>query len=162
MTKQLKRLAAVLFIALSAMCVNAATPIYNVLCINRTDGITEHLQLHADLRFGLSPEGNIRITHPQVTVEIPREDVKDFTVIEGTTLGEPYDGDYSGIDETAAHDVKISITPDAISVSGAEGIVLYDLKGAKVASADSVIKTSSLAKGVYIVKAGKTTLKITL
>lgn len=162
MRKQLKRLVAALVIALGMTCADAATPAYNVLCINRADGVTEHLQLHKDMRFGLSEEGNIRITHPDVIVEIAREDVKTFSVIEDKAFDGTYDGTHSGIDEAAAPVVKISITPDAISVSGTEGIVLYDLKGAKVASADSVIKTSTLAKGVYIVKAGKTTLKVTL
>lgn len=167
MRKQLKRLVAALVIAFGAICSNAATPIYNVLCINRTDGEVERLQLHADLRVGLSPEGHILLTHPEVIVEIPRDEVKDFTVVEDSHFTSVYDGNHSGIDQVTAPAANISISSTAISATGVDGIAFYDLKGTQVtfaaaANGTATLAISSLAKGVYIVKAGKTTLKVTL
>lgn len=164
MKKQLKRLIAMLVIALCGVCAHAATPAFNVLCINRTDGATEHLLLHKEMRLSLSAEGNLRITHPAVTVEIPCNEVATFTVIEDSSITDVYDGSHSGIAETELAP-KVSITSTAITAS--ESITLYDLRGAKVASAAAVngpatLPISSLAKGVYIVKAGQTTLKVTL
>lgn len=166
MKKQLKRLLAALLPALAAVCAPAATPTYNTLCINRADGVTEHLQLHKDLHIGLSPEGNIRLSHPTVTVEIAREDVKTFTVIDDKSFTEVYDGTHqSGIVETASPECKVTISATEITVTGTDGIALYDIKGAKVGSTPAedgraTLGISSLPKGVYILKSGKTTLKI--
>lgn len=160
-------MATVLLFAASGGMLNAATPsTFNILCINRTDGATERLMLHKALEISISPEGNICLQHPDITVEIPSAEVSNFTFERNDKITDVYDGDHrSAIDAPEAAAEGLSITPDEIS--SCADIRVYDLKGVQVAacSADggrAVLATSSLPSGIYIVKSGSTTLKIKL
>lgn len=69
-------------------------------------------------------------------------------------------GDVAGVTDIAADKVAINITGKVISVDTPSEISVYNVAGAKVASAyGTSMDCSGLAKGVYVVSAGKHTLK---
>ncbi|MCM1309633.1 MAG: T9SS type A sorting domain-containing protein [Bacteroides sp.] len=147
-----------------ALAASAASPQFNVLSIERTDGVIEHLQLDPAMKVKFAPEA-IFIFHPQVTVEYALDEIADFKYenIDGTGL---YDGDHkSAIDELVADVSHISISAEDITVNGSDDLVVYDLKGVEQTRAVSngtraSVAVSQLPKGVYILRAGNTVLKI--
>lgn len=156
---------AMLAIALSvapALSVNAAV---NALIINRTDGVSEYFKLDPDLNVMPSETGGILMVHPSITVEYLADEVENFTygAVEGDDL---YQGDHQlAIDAPEAPRRDISIAPDEISASGVDALELFDTAGrrvraAKAADGSATLSLASLPKGIYILRAGSTTMKI--
>lgn len=168
MKKTLAKLALAAMTCLAAATAFAATSAsFNVLCIERTDGVQERLLLDADLKVSLSAEGNIVMDHPKITVIYNRDEVSHFT-FDQETNPKLYVGDHeSSITTPEAPERTIRITAEGITASGPGAIVLYDLKGVEIDRAESngssaTLRTSGQAHGVYIVHTGSTTLKIRL
>lgn len=164
----MKQLIAGITLALAAAAggFSAAASQPNVLCINRTDGAQDRLILSEKLDVKTSDEGNILLIHPEITVEYSIEEVRNFT-FEEVENPEVYEGDHQlaiEAPEIAGHD--ISVSDDGVRISGADTAVLYDIQGRelmrrKSTSGESIlIETLSLPKGVYILRAGNTSLKI--
>lgn len=138
---------------------------YNVLVIDRTDGVREHVRLDNSMVVKFLP-GMIRISHPEVTVDYGTGEVAQFSY---STVDNPktYDGDHkSSLEEISAADRLISITADYVTIGGDEPVVVYDMRGMEVLRAESdgfaaTLRTASLPKGVYVVKSGNLTLKLT-
>lgn len=165
----MRKLIGTLLLGMWCVCATAADPAaYNVLTIDRTDGVRETVQFSPAMVLKFLPE-TIRIEHPQVTVEYAVSEVSAFTY---ATVEDPkiYDGDHevlTSIDEVSApgHDIKIST--DGISATGTDDLVVYNLSGIEIARAQSdgngaTLNITSLPAGVYIVKLGNTTLKLRL
>ncbi len=160
----MKRLIGCMVCAL-AIFNSSAADLYNVLVIDRTDGVREHVQLDNAMVVKFLPE-MIRISHPEVTVDYDRGEVARFSY---STADNPkaYDGDHqSSIDEVSAPDRSITVAAGYVTVGGTDPIVIYDMRGVEVLRAESdgtaaTLHTASLPKGVYIVKSGSLTLKLT-
>lgn len=159
--------------ALTALSLALAPAAYsktlNTLLINRVDGKQDKLKLHESLQIVPSEEGDILLIHPSVTCIYPLADVKSMTMTNNTAMTTDYEGDYELKDEDSIAEttagVTISIAPGAITVSGcSEAITLHAANGIETGRwnvAPSVrISTSSLLPGVYILRAGATTLKV--
>lgn len=156
--------------AVGALSAFAATPTtsttVNVLCINRTDGVTERLLLHTAMDVTMNAEGAILLVHPELTVELPAGSVANFTFEDNDDVTDTYDGDHkSGLATPEAPDSNVSISPDGITAGS--DIRVYDLKGVSVAcikaeNGSAKLSAGSLPAGVYIVKSGLTTLKVKL
>lgn len=167
----MKKLLATLVIAAAAITPAAITAettlLFNTLCINRVDGVTEHLQLDAEMTVTMTGDGVIRMAHPRITVEYPSAEVSHFTFddAENPVL---YDGDYEASIETPAIDErKILISDNEIRVSGTDGITVYDLRGVEIARIQAADGTATLrigdfSSGVYILRTGTTSVKIKL
>lgn len=167
----LAKLIATLVIGAAGIGVNAATPTtFNIMNINRTDGETERLLIDSKLDISLSETGTLLLVHPEITIEYEIAEVETITFDRDNEFTGLYEGDHqSGIETPVLpeNETVISFSPDEIRVTGGQDILLYDLKGVKVAARKAEggiasLPTSSLPKGVYIVKAGKSTLKIKL
>ena len=163
------KFAIALILGVSAMSSQAATPTtFNVMNINRTDGETERLQIDAKLDISLSEEGTLLLVHPEITIEYLISEVETITFDRNDDFSDIYDGDHqSGISApTSLEDGStISVTAEAIKVGGNIDIQLYDLKGVMIATCKpengvATLSTTSLPKGIYIVKAGNSILKI--
>lgn len=171
MKTSLKKLFATFIIGAFCVCGQAATPTtFNVVNINRVDGETERLLIDAKLDISLSDEVTLLLVHPEITVEYQLSEVETITFDRDDTFTGLYEGDHqSGINdpEIAEGETVISVNTEEIRVSGGKDIVLYDLKGVIVATSKAeggvaVLSTASLPEGIYIVKAGNSTLKIKL
>lgn len=171
MKTSLTKLFAALIIGATCVCGQAATPTtFNVVNINRVDGETERLLIDAKLDISLSDEGTLLLVHPEITVEYQIEEVETITFDRDDSFSGLYEGDHqSGINapEIAEGETIISVSHEEIRVSGGKDIELYDLKGVKVATRKAeggitVLPTTTLPEGIYIVKAGNSTLKIKL
>ncbi len=86
--------------------------------------------------------------------------------IEGQTIAFDaiyfYSNTMAGVESVEA-DVDFVVTANTINVNGANGIALYNLGGQLVKATDgSVLGISSLAKGVYVAKAGNKVQKIVI
>lgn len=156
----------VLVAVVAATSAYAANPTVNVLNINRTDGEVERLMLHQKLNVTLSSEGNIRLEHPEICVEIPAEQVRDFTFEQNDKMTGVYDGNHeASIEVIEADGSPLLLSPREISSS--KGIEVYNLKGNCVVRQSpvegrAVVDISGMPKGVYIVKSGSVTLKVSL
>ncbi len=156
--------------AVGALCTHAASPAtsssFNVLCINRADGVTERLLLHTAMGVTVNADGAIMLVHPELTVELPAADVANFTFEDNGDITDTYDGDHkSGISAPEAPAESVAVSPDGIT--SPDDISVYDLKGVRVAcvkaeGGSAKLLAGSLPSGVYIVKSGSTTLKIKL
>lgn len=170
MNKLLAKSALALLLAAAGSDVYAATPTtFNLLSISRADGVEEQLMIHQDLRVELSEEGHILLRHPEITVEYLIDEVDHFSFVRNTDATDTYVGDHqsASISSPKSPEDSISVAPGEIIATGGNDITVYDLKGMSVASARSEsgsarIATSSLPKGVYILKSGTTVLKIRL
>lgn len=157
----MKKTLASLIMALACSGAWAATT-FNTLIINRADGVEERMALASS--FAIYADGrNITLQHSKVTLEYAMEEVKNFTFGNHTFAeGESYEGDHikvSAIDEVEAPGREIILGDSEISSS--TGLIVYNLKGIEVARGTRVDLTS-LPAGIYVVKAGTTTMKITL
>lgn len=132
----------------------------NALIINRADGVEEYLALNPEFHIE-ALDNTFKLIHPDVVVEFTLGDVEKFTFGKHSFAANVvYEGDndiQSSINEI--HEREISITPDAISASVV--VEVFDLNGREVARGLSV-RTSALPAGIYIVKAGSTTMKLKL
>lgn len=169
MKTSLARLFATFIIGATLMCVKAATPAsVNVININRTDGEIERLLIDANLDVTMSEQGTLLLVHPEITIEYQLSEVETITLDSDDEFVGPYDGTHqAGIDapEITDNETVISLSPEEIRVSGGSDIILYDLKGVKIATSKAengvaTLSTTSLPKGIYIVKSGKSTLKV--
>lgn len=146
----------------------------NTLVINRTDGKTDKIALHKDLNITRAENGDILMVHPNITVAYPCELVKTFTAgFQSFATGTYYTGDHEfkedGITAPEADGLSINIEANAIRIAGLdEGSArLIDLQGKTIVSVavkggEAVVSTASVPSGVYLLTAGKTTLKIKL
>ena len=146
----------------------------NTLIINRTDGKIDKIAMHQDLDVSLNDKGEILMVHPEVTVAYPLELVKSFTPGYYTfTSGNYYSGDHqvdNGQEDAIVapenEGVSVIIDRETIAVSGLKGsLLLVDMHGKTIRRSESVdgqaqIAIGSLADGVYVLIADKTTLKI--
>ena len=134
---------------------------YNVVRIERLDGVTEQLLLDEALNISLGENNSLLLIHPEITVEYELGEVGgiSFDYAPGAQL---YDGDHeSAIDQTPAPERLIQITAEAITAGADDSIAAYDLKGRTVASAKGSLELTRLPAGaVYIVRIGSTSLKI--
>jgi len=156
-------------VAASAATLSAATKDtpFNILCIDRADGVQERLMLDPALKITMSARGDILLIHPKITVEYTADEVSHFTF---TTETEPqlYVGDHeSSISGPEAPDRTILITGGYVKVSGTDDVTLHDVRGIEIARAltdgtSATLKTDGLPAGIYILRAGSTTLKIRL
>lgn len=161
----MKRFFGVIITALLLLCFNTVrAENFNVIVIERTDGVTEHLQFNPDIVVKFTPEA-LLFVHPKITVEYAVDEVANVTY---GNVADPglYDGDHqSAITTVAAPGQAVNISAEEISVGGTEPIVVYDLRGIEQARAKSdgtaaTLRTSSLPSGVYVVRAGKLTFKV--
>lgn len=169
----MKKLFGSLIIALSAIAApllvaaENATATFNVMRIDRADGVTERLRLHPDLVVKFA-DNAIFLIHPEITVEYPIDDLSSFTYENAVNPG-LYDGTHesASISEVESDVKTITVTADEISVAGADPILLYDLRGVMKARGESdgttaTLSTSGLPAGIYIVRCGTLTLKLSL
>lgn len=166
----MKRLKAALLIILAAAAagfrLQAATE-YNTLCIDRADGVCEHLKLDPKLDISVGADGSIVLAHPAITVEYAADEVERFR-FDAVDSPDVYDGDHqSAIENVEVPSRSITITPDAISADGVDSIEVYDLGGrlagrAAAENGTATFDASRLPGGVYIVRVGSTSLKIKL
>lgn len=139
--------------------------LFNVLCINRTDGVTDHLKLDAEMTITMTSEGVIRMVHPKITVEYPSDQVSHFAFAD-TENPDLYDGDHeASISTPALPDREILISGNEIRVSGNDGLTLYDLRGVEITRVEAADGSASIAiggipAGVYILRIGSTAVKI--
>lgn len=162
-----RTLLALILAVVGATAINAATTYNNVLCINRVDGVCEHLMLDTALDIQVTDDGGIRLIHPDVWVFYDANEVDYFTF---ASLDDPetYDGDHSAINELTAPDRTIKIADGTISVDGASSVSIYDLNGRQISRAtiadngSATLSISSLPSGIYIVRIDSTSLKIKL
>lgn len=161
----MKRLFGSIIAALLLLGFNTAgAATFNTIIIDRADGVSEHLQLDPSVVVKFTPKA-LFFVHPKVTVEYAIDEVTNVRYGNVSMTG-IYDGDHqSAIDDVAAPEPDINITADEIRIGGTEPIVVYDLRGVEQARAKSdgtaaTLRTSTLPSGVYVVRAGKTTLKV--
>lgn len=166
----MKRFKAALFtvVAASAFGIRpAAATEYNTLCIDRADGVCEHLKLDPKLDISVGADGSIVLAHPAITVEYAAEEVERFR-FDAVNSPDIYDGDHeSAIETVEAPSRSITITPDAVSATGVDAIEVYDIGGrlagrAAAENGTATFDASRLPGGVYILRAGTTSLKIKL
>lgn len=133
---------------------------FNIVSITRTDGVTETLQLHKDMKMRKTQADELRFEHPQITVMLPVSEIKDLRF--GFDANAPlYTGDHewAQLEETAVGR-GLAVTPEGIAAAG-ELIEAFDLSGRKVAEAYDTLPAEMLPAGaVYVVRIGKTTLKV--
>lgn len=155
--------------AVVALALQAAVPALaenlNALRIERADGAIEHIRLHSSLVVKYSAN-TIVLSHPEITVEYPVDDLTTFSFA-NYSGNKVYDGVQNSIDEIEAPESRLTVTPEAITVSGKDAIVLYDLRGIEKARVKSdgtaaTLSTTGIPAGVYILRAGDLTLKISL
>lgn len=162
----MKKLLAKVVMAVAALgasaLAEAAVVSYNVLCINRVDGAKDMLLLDPALDFSVTEEGNIRLSHPQIAVEYTMAELASFTFEEAENP-DLYNGDHqAGIEAPEAPADAVIVEPGRIAAGEETEIAVYDTAGRLVARAQGELSTSGLARGIYIVRAGQTTLKISL
>jgi hypothetical protein len=171
MKKTLAKIAVLFLLGIIGLCTQAATPTsFNIMYIHRGDGVSERLLIDEKLEFQLSDEGTLRLVHPQITLEFEIDELSHFSFDYDKTMTDVYDGDHQASISSpnmAENDITISITSELIQVNGAKEIAIYDIKGIKVASCAAnngiaSIPTSTLPKGVHIIKAGNSTIKVKL
>ena len=170
MKKSLARVAAALILGTASLFSQAASPTsFNLMNINRADGVTERLLIDTNLDFQLSEDGTLLLVHPEITIEYELTEIESFTFDYDKEMTETYQGDHqSGISSTEISEDNITfiVTLDEIRVNGSTDIIVYDLKGTKIASCkandngQTTLSTKPLPKGVYIIKAGSSTLKV--
>lgn len=162
-----------LILALSAIAAplpvaaDDAVSTFNVVRIDRADGVIERLRLDPELVIKFA--GNaIFLVHPEITVEYPVDDLSSFTY-ESVAAPGLYDGTHesASLTEVEAPAKTVTITPDEISVAGPDAILLYDLRGIMQARGESdgsvaTLSTAGVPAGIYIVRCGALTLKISL
>ena len=146
----------------------------NTLVINRTDGKTDKIALHKDLNITQSENGDILMVHPNITVTYPCELVKTLTGgFQTFATGNYYIGDHElkpdAIEAPEVEGLTINIETDAIRIAGLgeSSVRLIDLQGKTIVSVavqggEAVVSTASIPAGVYLLAAGKTTLKVKL
>lgn len=140
----------------------------NTLNINRKDGKTDQLALHADMQMRPGVDNNILLIHPQLTAEYSLDEVINFSYgYRNFSPGVYYSGDHQqgSISAPTAAGVTISLQPEYVTVSGAASISLHALNGVelqkvKAAGAETVIDLSALPAGVYILTADSSTFKL--
>lgn len=135
---------------------------FNIVNINRADGVKEQLLLHETLTMKMSGRNTLLLIHPDITVEYEIPEIQSINF--GYNADAPlYNGDHeAGIAEVNA-DRQIEITPEAIKGADNEPIDAYDLNGRKIASATGTLDMHLLpASAIYIVRIGSTSLKIKL
>lgn len=159
----MKKLLLVVAMAAAAIAgsVASAAEKYNVVRIDRVDGVREHLLLDENLDIRIGEQGSLLLVHPEITVEYEISEIGSMSVayVDDAAL---YDGDHeSGISTPEAPERLIRITEEAIAAGADDVITAYDLKGRKVASAKERLDLTRLPAGaVYIVRIGSTSLKI--
>ena len=146
----------------------------NTLVINRTDGKTDKIALNKDLNVTQAENGDIMMVHPNITVAYPIELVKSLTPgFHSFATGNYYIGDHEfkedAIEAPEVDGLTISIEADAIRIAGLgeDSVRLIDLQGKTIVSVaaqggEAVVSTASIPSGVYLLCAGKTTLKVKL
>ena len=161
----MKRFFGVIITTLLLLCCNiAGAANFNVIVIERTDGVREHLQFDPAIVVKFTPE-TLLFVHPQIKVEYTLDEVANISYDKVASPG-LYDGDHqSAIEAVAAPGQAVSISADEIKVGGTEPIVVYDMHGVEQARAASdgtaaTLRASLLPAGVYVVRAGKVTFKV--
>lgn len=138
---------------------------FNALRIDRADGAVEHIKLHSSLTVKYAANAII-LSHPEITVEYPIDALTTFSFT-NYSGNNTYDGNQLSINEVETSESNICITPEAITVGGKDAIVLYNLRGIEQARAKSdgnaaTLPTAGIPAGIYILRAGDLTLKISL
>lgn len=150
-----------LLAALTAGLAASAADKFNIVNIERCDGVTEQLLLHEKLTMKMSGRNTLLLIHPEIMVEYEIPDIENMTF--GYDADAPlYNGDheFSGLEEAAAPR-RIEITPEAIKGGDGDAIEAYDLEGRKVAAATGSLSLDRLNSGaIYIIRIGSSTLKI--
>ncbi len=139
---------------------SAAADKFNIININRVDGVKEQLLIDEKLTMKMSGRSTLLLIHPQVTVEyeIPEIQSINFGYLADAPL---YNGDHEAGLKEAAVEKRIEITPDGIKGADNDRIELFDLNGRQIAVATGSLEISNLASGtIYIVRIGSTSLKI--
>lgn len=135
---------------------------FNIVNINRADGVKEQLLLHEKLTMKMSGRNTLLLIHPEITIEYEIPEIQSINF--GYDANAPlYNGDHeSGLKE-AAVDRRIEITPEAVKGAPDDRIEAYDLNGRKIATATGSLNLHTLPAGaIYIVRIGSTSLKIKL
>ncbi|MDE6534677.1 MAG: T9SS type A sorting domain-containing protein [Muribaculaceae bacterium] len=162
----------------AALCVGALASSarnVNAFIINRTDGVKDRLALHADLKVQQSPEGDLLLVHPSVTVCYPLDLVKYISPgFQSFSAGQYYIGDHvydpeaGSIQSPEVDGMTLSIADGLVTLSGVNSEVkIIDLQGKTLLSVSPSdgcveIKTSQFPAGVYILNVNQTALKIKL
>lgn len=147
----------------------------NAFIINRTDGVKDRLALHADLKVQQSPEGDLLLVHPSVTVCYPLALVKYISPgFQSFSSGQYYLGDHVYDPEAGSiltpevDGMTLSISDGLVTLTGVNSEVkIIDLQGKTLLSVSPSdgcveIETSRLPSGIYLLTANQTTLKIKL
>lgn len=162
----------------AALCVGAMAASarnVNAFIINRTDGVKDRLALHADLKVQQSPEGDLLLVHPSITVCYPLELINYISPgFQSFSPGQYYLGDHvydpeaESIEAPEVDGMSLTITDGLLTLGGVSSEVkIIDLQGKtllSVAPADGrvEIRTAQFPGGVYLLTANQTTLKIKL
>lgn len=134
---------------------------YNIVRIERVDGVKEHLLLNEKLDIRISDAGTLMLVHPEITVEYELGEVGSISFAYALDP-DLYDGDHeSAINAPAAPDRLIRISDEAIIAGADDAIEAYDLKGRRIAAAKGSLDLHRLPAGsVYVIRIGSTSLKI--
>lgn len=162
----------------AALCVGALAASarnVNAFIINRTDGVKDRLAIHADLKVQQSPEGDLLLVHPSVTVCYPLSLINYISAgFQSFSSGQYYTGDHvydpeaNAIEAPEVDGMTLSISDGLVILTGVNSEVkVIDLKGKTLLSVAPSegrveIQTAQFPAGVYLLTANQTTLKIKL
>ena len=147
----------------------------NAFIINRTDGVKDYLALNAGLKVQQSPEGDLLLVHPSVTVCYPLNLInyispgnRSFSAGQYYIGDHVYDPNQDAIVAPEIDGLTLSVSDGLVSLSGVKSDVkVVDMQGKTLLSASPSdgrveIQTSRLPAGVYLLIVNQTTLKIKL
>lgn len=137
-----------ILMALMAMTVGSASAEQTALKVTLADGTSSTFILSQKPKVTFAREHMV-ISTPDATAEFKRADISDLT----------FTSDISSAIQIREADNSISYLGGIVAAPG-KFIMVYDLSGRIVASAPDKLSTDFLPSGVYIIKAGRQSLKI--
>lgn len=165
--------AIVLCAALCAGASAASARNVNAFIINRTDGVKDRLAIHKELKVQQSPEGDLLLVHPSVTVCYPLDLISNITAgFQSFAAGQYYLGDHvydpeqNAIEAPEVDGLTLNIADGLITLEGVRtDAQVIDLQGKTLLTVRPEqgrveIHTAQIPAGVYLLTVNKTTLKI--
>lgn len=160
----------------AALCVGAlgaSARNVNAFIINRTDGVKDRLAIHKDLKVQQSPEGDLLLVHPSVTVCYPLNLINNISGgFQSFATGQYYLGDHvydpeqSAIEAPEVDGLTLNISDGLMTLEGVRtDAKVIDLQGKTLLTVRPEqgrieIHTAQIPAGVYLLTVNQTTLKI--